>query len=76
MIHIKDHKTTDMIDPFPFLGPKRRQRPEVRGAAALEVLFHIWISLNPSDLHRIACVGKSGGAGMLPGNIRDQSQDI
>ena len=28
MIHIKDHKTPDMFDPFPFLGPKRRQRIE------------------------------------------------
>jgi Transposase DDE domain/Transposase domain (DUF772) len=26
MIHIKDHKTPDMFDPFPFLGPKRKQR--------------------------------------------------
>lgn len=26
MIHIKDHKTHDMFDPFPFLGPKRKQR--------------------------------------------------
>ena len=28
MIHIKDHKTPDMFDPFPFLGPKRKQRME------------------------------------------------
>ncbi len=28
MIHIKDHKTPDMFDPFPFLGPKRKQRTE------------------------------------------------
>jgi len=28
MIHIKDHKTHDMFDPFPFLGPKRKQRIE------------------------------------------------
>jgi len=28
MIHIKDHKTPDMFDPFPFLGPKRKQRIE------------------------------------------------
>jgi len=24
MIHIKDHKTLNMFDPLPFLGPKRR----------------------------------------------------
>jgi hypothetical protein len=28
MIYIKDHKTPDMFDPFPFLGPKRKQRIE------------------------------------------------
>ncbi len=28
MIHIKDHKTHDMFDQFPFLGPKRKQRIE------------------------------------------------
>jgi Transposase DDE domain/Transposase domain (DUF772) len=28
MIHIKDHKTPDMFDPFPYLGPKRKQRIE------------------------------------------------
>jgi hypothetical protein len=28
MIHIKDHKTPDMFDQFPFLGPKRKQRIE------------------------------------------------
>jgi len=28
MIHIKDHKTPDMFDPIPFLGPKRKQRIE------------------------------------------------
>ena len=28
MIHIKDHNTPDMFDPFPFLGPKRKQRIE------------------------------------------------
>ena len=28
MIHIKDHKTPDMFEPFPFLGPKRKQRIE------------------------------------------------
>ena len=28
MIHIKDHKTPDMFDPFPCLGPKRKQRIE------------------------------------------------
>lgn len=28
MIHIKDHKTPDMFDPFPFMGPKRKQRIE------------------------------------------------
>lgn len=28
MIYIKDHKTHDMFDPFPFLGPKRKQRIE------------------------------------------------
>jgi hypothetical protein len=28
MIHIKDHKTPDMFDPFPILGPKRKQRIE------------------------------------------------
>ena len=28
MIHIKDRKTPDMFDPFPFLGPKRKQRIE------------------------------------------------
>lgn len=26
MIHIKDHKTPDMFDPFPYLGPKRKER--------------------------------------------------
>ena len=24
MIHVKDHKTLDLFEPFPFLGPKRR----------------------------------------------------
>lgn len=28
MIYIKDHKTHDMFDPFPYLGPKRKQRIE------------------------------------------------
>lgn len=28
MIHIKDHKTHDMFEPFPLLGPKRKQRME------------------------------------------------
>ena len=28
MIYTKDHKTHDMFDPFPFLGPKRKQRIE------------------------------------------------
>ena len=28
MIYIKDHKTHDMFDLFPFLGPKRKQRIE------------------------------------------------
>jgi hypothetical protein len=28
MIYIKDHKTHDMFDPFPSLGPKRKQRIE------------------------------------------------
>jgi hypothetical protein len=28
MSHIKDHKTPDMFDPFPFLGPKRKERIE------------------------------------------------
>ena len=28
MIYIKDHKTHDMFEPFPFLGPKRKQRIE------------------------------------------------
>lgn len=28
MIYTKDHKTPDMFDPFPFLGPKRKQRIE------------------------------------------------
>lgn len=28
MIHIKDHKTPDMFEPFPLLGPKRKQRIE------------------------------------------------
>jgi hypothetical protein len=32
MIHIKDHKTPDMFDPFPFLGPKRKQRIETSWA--------------------------------------------
>lgn len=26
MIYTKDHKTLDMFDPYPFLGPKRKQR--------------------------------------------------
>lgn len=32
MIHTKDHKTLDMFDPFPFLGPKRKQRIEASWA--------------------------------------------
>ncbi|HLG29578.1 MAG TPA: transposase, partial [Candidatus Brocadiales bacterium] len=32
MIYTKDHKTLDMYDPFPFLGPKRRQRIEASWA--------------------------------------------
>ena len=32
MIHIKDHKTPDMFDPFPFLGPRRKQRIEASWA--------------------------------------------
>ncbi len=32
MIHIKDHKTLDMFDPFPFLGPKRKHRIEASWA--------------------------------------------
>lgn len=28
MIYIKDHKTPDMFDPFPFMGPKRKRRME------------------------------------------------
>jgi len=32
MIHIKDHKTPDMFDQFPFLGPKRKQRIETSWA--------------------------------------------
>lgn len=28
MIYIKDHKTLDMFDPFPFLGPRRKARIE------------------------------------------------
>ncbi len=32
MIHIKDHKTPDLFDPFPFLGPKRKQRIEASWA--------------------------------------------
>ena len=28
MIYTKDHKTRDMFEPFPFLGPKRKQRIE------------------------------------------------
>ena len=28
MIYTRDHKTLDMYDPFPFLGPKRKQRIE------------------------------------------------
>jgi hypothetical protein len=32
MIHIKDHKTPDMFDQFPFLGPKRKQRIEASWA--------------------------------------------
>ena len=32
MIHIKDHKTRDMFDPFPFMGPKRKQRIEASWA--------------------------------------------
>ena len=28
MIYTKDHKTPDMFDPFPFLGPKRKERME------------------------------------------------
>jgi hypothetical protein len=32
MIHTKDHKTPDMFDPFPFMGPKRKQRIETSWA--------------------------------------------
>ncbi len=32
MINIKDHKTPDMFDLFPFLGPKRKQRIEASWA--------------------------------------------
>jgi hypothetical protein len=32
MIYTKDHKTRDMFDPFPFLGPKRKQRIEASWA--------------------------------------------
>jgi len=32
MIYTKDHKTLDMFDPFPFLGPKRKQRIEASWA--------------------------------------------
>ena len=32
MIYTKDHKTHDMFDPFPFLGPKRRERIEASWA--------------------------------------------
>ena len=32
MIYIKDHKTPDMFDPFPFLGPKRKERIEASWA--------------------------------------------
>ncbi len=32
MIYIKDHKTSNMFDPFPFLGPKRKERIEASWA--------------------------------------------
>jgi hypothetical protein len=32
MIYTKDHKTHDMFDPFPFLGPKRKERIEASWA--------------------------------------------
>ena len=32
MIHTKDHKTLDIFDPFPFLGPKRKKRIEASWA--------------------------------------------
>jgi len=32
MIYTKDHKTRDMFDPFPFLGPKRKERIEASWA--------------------------------------------
>lgn len=32
MIYTKDHKTLDMYNPFPFLGPKRKQRIETSWA--------------------------------------------
>jgi hypothetical protein len=32
MIYTKDHKTPDMFDRFPFLGPKRKQRIEASWA--------------------------------------------
>jgi len=32
MIHTKDHKTLDMFDPFPFLGPRRKARIEASWA--------------------------------------------
>lgn len=42
MIHIKDHKTPDMFDPFPFLGPKRKQRIETFWAKIFrEYIFHL-----------------------------------
>jgi hypothetical protein len=39
MIHIKDHKTPDMFDPFPFLGPKRKQRIEASWAKIFRELI-------------------------------------
>lgn len=43
MIHIKDHKTPDMFDPFPFLGPKRKQR--IEGSWAKVFREHILTTL-------------------------------
>ena len=43
MIYTKDHKTRDMFDPFPFLGPKRKQR--IEGSWAKVFREHILPSL-------------------------------
>ncbi|SRR6266545_179098 len=50
MIHIKDHKTHDMFDPLPFLGPKRKQRIEESWAKVFRE--HILTTLPVEKVYR------------------------